>query len=154
MAVLYADSSALAKRYLAEVGTVWVQALLDPASGNEVYVARISHTELIAAITRRERGRTISATDATIARADFRADFAARYHPVEVTEVRVEEASLLAEKHGLRGYDAVQLACAMAIDAMYRMGGLPPITLISADAELNAAAAAEGLATEDPNVHP
>jgi hypothetical protein len=31
---------------------------------------------------------------------------------------------------------------------------MPDLTLVSADAELNAAARAEGLLVEDPNVHP
>ena len=154
MAVLYPDSSALVKRYIAETGSVWLRALLDPATGNEVYVARITHTEIIAALSRRERGGSLPAADAIIARADFRADFAADYHPVEVTEVRIEQASLLAEKHRLRGYDAVQLACALAVNAMYIVRGFAPITLLCADNELSAAAVLEGLATDDPNLHP
>ena len=32
--------------------------------------------------------------------------------------------------------------------------GMPPLTLVSADAAFNAAAAAEGLLVEDPNTHP
>lgn len=32
--------------------------------------------------------------------------------------------------------------------------GVPPATLVSADAELNAAATAEGIAVDDPNGHP
>jgi hypothetical protein len=31
---------------------------------------------------------------------------------------------------------------------------LTPLTLLSADGELNAAATAEGLAVDDPNAHP
>lgn len=59
----------------------------------------------------------------------------------------------LAERHGVRGYDAVQLAAARATDAVARSVGTPA-TLVSADLELNAAAAAEGIAVEDPNNHP
>ena len=56
MRVYFADSSALAKRYVAEVGTVWLRSLLDPATGAVVVIARITAVELIAALTRRERG--------------------------------------------------------------------------------------------------
>lgn len=154
MAVFFPDSSALVKRYLAETGSAWIRSLLDPTAGNEIYVARITHTELIAAITRRERGNGITSPDAIIARADFRADFASDYHPVEISDVRIEQASILAEKHGLRGYDAVQLACALAVHALYQAWSLPPITLLSADTALNAAASLEGLLVDNPYHHP
>jgi hypothetical protein len=51
----FADSSALAKRYVVEVGTAWLRALLDPTTGNVVVIARITAVELTAAFTRRER---------------------------------------------------------------------------------------------------
>lgn len=73
---------------------------------------------------------------------------------VEVTESLADRAMLLAEAHALRGYDAVQLAAALTVDASYRAAGLPPITLLSADTELNVAATAEGLTVDNPNSHP
>jgi uncharacterized protein len=54
----------------------------------------------------------------------------------------------------LRAYDAVQLAAAQEINANMKSAGAPPITLVSADVALNAAALAEGLAVDDPNTHP
>ena len=57
-------------------------------------------------------------------------------------------------KHGLRGYDAVQLAAAIQVrDERLALGASPP-TLVSADTELNAAAMMEGLRVENPNHHP
>ena|SRR5207249_606074 len=76
------------------------------------------------------------------------------YKIIEVTEALVNRAMALAETSGLRGYDAVQLAAALEVHTSYRVVGLPPITLISADAELNTAATAQGLTVEDPNTHP
>ena len=58
----------------------------------------------------------------------------------------------LAERKGLRGDDAVQLAAARAaITASRTLGAV--VTLVSADLDLNAAAVAEGIAVEDPNTH-
>jgi uncharacterized protein len=51
----FLDSSALAKRYIAETGSGWVQALADSAAANAVYVARITLVELVSAIARRSR---------------------------------------------------------------------------------------------------
>lgn len=73
---------------------------------------------------------------------------------VEVTETLATQAMRLAETHGLRGYDAIQLAAALAIQTLRVTQQLPAMTLVSADSELNAAATAEGLIVEDPHTHP
>ena len=56
-------------------------------------------------------------------------------------------------KHGLRGYDAVQLAAVLQVRDERVALGATPIILVSADTELNAAAMAEGLLVENPNNH-
>ena len=61
---------------------------------------------------------------------------------------------MLAETHGLRAYDAVQLAAVLELQASRTAGGLAPISLVSSDRDLNAAATASGLLVEDPNLHP
>lgn len=124
MPVYFSDTSALAKRYVAETGTGWIRGLLDPATGNVVILARITAVELIAAISRRERANSLSPADAATARADFRGDLADECQIVEVDEAVVNRAMLLAETHGLRGYDAVQLAAAMSVNAIYLAAGL------------------------------
>jgi hypothetical protein len=48
----------------------------------------------------------------------------------------------------------MQLAFAVAYEAQLTARGVGPLTLISADLELNQAAQAEGLLTDDPNQHP
>jgi hypothetical protein len=58
-----------------------------------------------------------------------------------------------AETYALRGYDAVQLAAAVEIHTRGEILGLSVLTLISADEDLNVAAAAEGLSVENPNSH-
>jgi len=73
---------------------------------------------------------------------------------VELTTPLVVDAMLLARTHGLRAYDAVQLAAMREVDRLHRTAGLGRVTLISADGELNAAATAEGLSVDDPNAHP
>jgi predicted nucleic acid-binding protein len=116
MAAYFFDSSALAKRYVAETGTAWVQSLVDPASDNEIYVARITLVELVSAITRRKRKGDLTPHDAAVALADLRADFASDYLPIEITASLVTQAEVLAERHTLRGYDAVQLAAALQVN--------------------------------------
>jgi len=60
----------------------------------------------------------------------------------------------LAEKHGLKGYDSIQLSTALELHTDRSITGSPPLTFVSADDKLNAAAQAEGLLVENPNNHP
>jgi predicted nucleic acid-binding protein len=148
------DTSALVKRYVVEIGTTWINSLFDPGLGHALYLARIAAVELTAAVSRRSRGGSLSAADAVTALTNFRADFHRRLLVIEITTVVLDHAERLAEKHALRAYDAVPLAALFVTDQHRARFALPPLTLLSADAELLAAAAAEGFATDDPNLHP
>jgi hypothetical protein len=149
MAAYFLDSSTVVKRYAQETGTPWVQALAAPAAGHLLVVVRITLAETVAAITRKERGGYITPQAAASALTDFQLDFTQQYAIVEVSVVLVDQAASLARMHGLRGYDAVQLAAALEAHSQ-----LPSLTLLSGDADLNAAAQAEGLSVDDPNNHP
>lgn len=151
MAVYFFDSSAVVKRYVSETGTAWVLRLVDPRANNHIHLARITGVEVIAAITRRNREGSLSANDAANAIADFRYDFSTAYRTVEITPGLIASAMQLAETHALRGYDAVQLAAALEVNAHTISLGLPAITLVSADGGLNRAAIISGLTTDDPN---
>ena len=65
MADYFVDSSPLVKRYVHETGSVWLSGLVSPAAGNDIYITRITTVEVIAALTRRARGGTIAAADAS-----------------------------------------------------------------------------------------
>ena len=153
MAAHFFDSSGLVKGYVNETGSAWVAGILNPAAGNVIHVARITAVEVVSAIARRQRQGSLSAAAAAGMLADFRHDLATAFHVVEITPALVVHAMSLAEVHALRGYDAVQLAAALYVHAQ-QASPQPTFTLVSADAELNAAAAAEGLAVDDPNLHP
>jgi len=163
MSVYFFDTSALVKRYAPENGIKWVQSLTDPAVGNLIYIARITGAEVIAAIRRKVRDRETIEADAKKSIANFRLDFATQYQIVEITDAVVGRAMTLIENHILRGYDGVQLAAAMEInDQLLAIGmpvaGVPALTIVSADKEINTAAGVEHLLVEDPesqkNLHP
>jgi len=154
MGFLFLDSSGLVKRYVSEAGTAWVRGVCDPSTDNALFIARITGVETISAITRRVRRGESSLPDASLAITSLRHHLASDYVPVDVTPPLIERAMLLAETHGLRGYDAVQLAAALQVHARSASLGLPDITFLSADSELNAAAIAEGLTVDNPNAHP
>ncbi len=149
MAAYFLDTSAVVKRYVLETGTSWVQPLTDPSAGHFLFVARVTDVEMTAAIARRRRLGSLTPAQAGQALAAFRQNLAQQYRIVEITIPLMRQASHLADRHVLRAYDAMQLAAALEIhDAN------PTLTLLSADAELNAAAIAEGVMVDNPNSHP
>jgi len=147
MPVYLLDSSALAKRYVAETGSMWIAGLMYPSAVNQINVARTSGVEVVAAITRRVRAGGMRADAGAAAITQFRNDFE-KLVRVEISPALVYRAMDLAERNVLRGYDAVQLASAMTLHERYQSLGLS-MTLVSADEELDAAALAEGLQAEN-----
>ncbi len=154
MPVLFLDSSALVKRYVRETGSPWPIQQTNPVTGHMLYVARITGVEVVSAIVRKARAGGLAAVDVANALVDFHADFSGGLSIVEVDAPVVNEAIRLAEKHGLRAYDAVQLAAALKVKVVPSATGVVPVTLVSADTDLNTAAKTEGLAVDDPNEHP
>jgi predicted nucleic acid-binding protein len=153
MAAFYGDSSALVKQYIREVGSARMIALTAPAADNRIYTALVTGAEIVTAIARRLRMGSIPATDATAEITAFRNQFHVQYGIVPVTDHVLERAMDLAEGHGLRGFDAIQLSCALMTRDRLASRRTPTLTFLSADSSLNAAAAAEGLAVENPNAH-
>jgi uncharacterized protein len=151
MAIYFVDSSALVKRYISETGSTWVLELFNPAIDNAIFVAAITGVEIIAAIARRSRTGSISTSDATVVCNQFRDDLQTDYQIVEITEEIITSGMALAETLELRGYDAVQLAAGCTLNKLCIASGLPVVTFVSADHQLNLAAVAKGLSVENPN---
>lgn len=76
------------------------------------------------------------------------------YDIIDLDRTILAQAIALPQRHRLRGYDAIQLATALAADRALRAANLPPLTFIAADRDLLVAARAEGLVMDDPNEHP
>jgi len=140
--IYFLDSSALVKRYVSERGTAWVNALTT-APVTELYIAQVTGVEVVAAMARRLPER-----QAHTAIAAFRADFITGFAVIRMTDDVVERAMTMAMKHKLRGYDALQLAAAMAL---LELAAPRAVTLAASDAELLRAGKTEGFVVADPN---
>lgn len=148
--MFYLDSSALVKRYVMERGSIWLRAQLP----NGFIVATIAFAEVSSALARRLKGGTLSAHDYTQAKTMFEFDMDYRFALVEVNKALCRRAGQLAEKHALRGYDSLQLACAIHTDHQMRQIGQGPITFLVADNNLLQAGVAEGLLVDNPENYP
>ena len=119
----------------------------------------LARVEVAAALWRKHRTGEIDLDDALLLNRDFAADYAGslekppRFHTVALTAGTIGRAAELAGSHGLRAYDAVQLACALATRAVDENCTM----LASFDRELTRAAVAEGfevLAPVEPREPP
>jgi hypothetical protein len=154
MPAYYADTSALVKRYIAETGSGWVRQLTDPANRNAVYTSRLAGPELTAAVVRRTRGANVPAADLRATLTEFHHDWQREYRVVEIAVDLVDRAMALAEQYGLRGYDAMHLAAALAVNQALTTQGQLALVFVSADREQCDAATSLGLAVIDPNSMP
>ena len=110
-----------------------------------VGTSAISRVEVGAALARAARGNRLDAEDARGAQVQFAEDWP-DLGKVPVTDTLLTHAEELAWKHGLRAYDAVQLAAALLCEEA--ITGLGESVLFgSFDGELTAAANEEGLRT-------
>ena len=154
MADYFLDTSALVKRHVTEVGTTWVKSLVRAKAGHTLYIARITAVEVTSAITRRQHSGDLSPAQAGAILGHFRRQLTQRYRVIELTPILFNNAMQAARKHQLRAYDAVQLAVALEVQRLQQDAGLGPVTLVSADRDLNTAATAEEMAVDDPTMHP
>ena len=109
--IVYLDASALVKRYVAEAGSPEVEALINEAQA--IGTAVISRAEVAAALARAARTGLVAGEAATKALQAFNADWEHLVR-LQLGEPLAARAAALAWEHGLRGYDAVHLASALA----------------------------------------
>ena len=108
--ITYLDASALVKRYIVERGSRETIALT--ADSDLTATSIVSRAEVAAAFAKGVRAGLVKDDVARDARRRFASDWP-NLARVFVTEALVERAEGLAWEHGLRGYDAVQLASAI-----------------------------------------
>jgi len=155
MSAYYLDSSAIVKRYVRERGSAWVVSITDIGAQNEVLTTLMSGAEVVAAICKSGRTGSITPQDVVKALATFKSEFRTHFVVINISDQTVDSAMTLAEKHGLRGYDSVQLATALELKAEQDLtNAASPLIFVGGDNKLNAAAQAEGLLVENPNNHP
>jgi predicted nucleic acid-binding protein len=136
--ILYLDTSSLIKLYVPEPESAAVKRLVDAAE--VIATSRIAYAEARAALARKRRERGVSPADYRTIAQDFDHDWES-YFVVDVSDGLVKLGGSLAEKHALRGFDAIHLASAMTI----RKQGDRPVSFSCYDARLSRAARREGL---------
>ena len=146
--IWYCDSSALVKRYVRETGSPWFR---EQVSQHRLLTSTLAVAEVPAALARRKRDGTFSTFEFHRSRTHLTRHLqAGQYTLLSPTLEIIEQASLLIYRLPLAGYDAVHLATALfALRSIDR----DQFCFLTSDRQLQRAAEAEGVATENPNEH-
>lgn len=142
----FADSSALVTLYVHEPGR-------RSSLGSPLAVSVLARVEVPAALWRKHRAGEIDERSAQTLIAEFEADYfgtaeeSPSFTAVAVSPSVLDDAARLCGVHGLRAYDAVQLASALAARAV-----APECRQLAAyDAALRVAAHVEGFSLIPPD---
>lgn len=146
----FVDSSAVAKRYLKEIGSSWVLSWIEPSASHVIILSELALIEVQSLLARRVRDGNLVSSDATLLRGDFLLHYRDDYLIVPLETLIAQMAGQLVNKHKLRSLDAIQLAS--AIHAANILA--EPILFITSDSNLIQAASAEGFTCDNPNHYP
>lgn len=140
--ILFLDTSALVKIYIAEPGSVRMR---EAVAREELKAASVlAFAEIHATFARRRREELLLATELEQIQTSFSADWE-QVIQVPVGAVVLDLVPRLCERHPLRGADAVHLA-----SALFLQGEGLEVLFACSDRHLLEAAAAAGLAIFDP----
>lgn len=133
--IAYFDTSALVPLFINEPSTDHCTRLWNDAS--RVVSVRLLYPEARASLARAERMRRVSPAQHAAAIVELDSTVAEVDH-IELTADLATSAGALAHTHGLRGYDAVHLAAAIAVADT-------DFIVVTGDANLAAAATSVGI---------
>jgi len=135
--IVYLDTSALVKLFIDEPDTAVIADLLQHASATFTHL--ITYAEARAALAKAVRMKRIN-DEAHISYKVALESYWGNIDVISLNMSQIKRAGDLAEIHGLRGYDCVQLAAAELIFEQSR-----DVTFASFDQHLNQAARAIGM---------
>lgn len=135
--ILYLDTSSLVKLYVEEGDSDHVVELVESAKVTATSI--VAYAEARAAFAGKHRENALNSREYRRLVSTLNEDWES-YLIVQMQDEIVRTAGDLAEKHGLRGFDAIHLSSAMAL----RNGLKTPIVFSSSDQRLNDASRSEG----------
>lgn len=155
MITYYLDSSVAVKLYVAETGSDWVRSLLLTTPQDlAVISSHLLCVEVWSAFARRLRSGIVTPDQHARINDWFLQHRYGLYRFKAVDDEIIQTTRELFTAYGLRAYDAIHLATALLANRQLLSKQLSPVIFLCADDQLVAAAAAEGLAVDNPNDHP
>ena len=152
MALLYLDTSALAKVYVRERGSELMAELTSEDADHGLAICAITQVEFHSVISRRRREGDLDNDEVKRAAERFDNHFRNVFERCPVDDRTLNLASVIVSRHVLRASDAIQLAaCLTLIDDLTLSGeARGALTFVCADRRLLIAARSEGLTVLNP----
>lgn len=150
MTAYFVDTSALAKRYISETGSTWTRSWLHINTGNVILVSELARVEMFSLLHRYQRTGTFSVASIGRMKTAFLQHLQSEYSIVTLDSSLIVEAANLTTRHPLHALDSMQLASVIRASRSITA----QLTFVTADSILLNAAVAEGLKTDNPNMHP
>lgn len=136
--MIYFDTSALAKKYVNEIGTEEIRGIID--SGSTIVTSKLTYAEMLSAFARRTRAGDISESEFDQLANDFESDWQS-FHAIDFQDELFALVKQVIRAYALRGADSIHLASALWIRDSFKEN----ITFVASDDSLIKAAHAEGL---------
>jgi predicted nucleic acid-binding protein len=151
MPALLWDASALAKRYLPELGTATVDALFNLVEPTGLLTTSIGYTETFAVLLRRRNAGDLDQASFAAATQALHNDvlYLARLGILPITDPTIISSTPLILRHNLNATDAAILTLLLDHDRALQAGS-QRCALIACDQRLLRAARAEGLVAFNP----
>lgn len=151
MRLFLLDGSALAKRYIAEIGTPSLDYLFDHVTADRLLVLNVGVAEVVSVLVRRKNAGILSANLMLQAFLWLGNEIinAPAIRKLEPTNSLVIGALIHILNHSVNATDAVVLQAALHLAHDSRING-DDLVLVASDKRLIRAAQAEGLETFDP----
>lgn len=151
MTSYFVDTSALAKRYVREVGSGWMWQQSISTAGHNLFISELTVVELSSLLARQARMGILPQQNAQSLLTNFNYHIATQYLVRQIDMSVIQRAQGLVWKYPLRTLDSIQLASALEIRKLFPD---EPIHFLSADNNLLTAAQGEGFLVDNPNNHP
>lgn len=147
----FLDGSALAKRYVSEIGSALVDVILDTVAEPRIYLLNIGFAEVVSVLVRKKNAGGISATVFNQALLNLEREVirSVGKHLLSFDNSVASDALPFIIKHAINSTDAIILRVALDIAQLSRAGG-DDIVLVASDQRLLRAAQVEGLSTFNP----
>ena len=119
-----------------------------------IYTSVLTQPEIVSALQRRVREGILEADQAQQLAQHVLEHMTQSYALATITPPVITQACALLHRHPLRAYDALHLACALAVREAITRQQLSGPVFVAADDALLAAALAEGFPVYNPLQHP
>ena len=145
------DTSALAKRYIPELGTSSVNYLIETIPKNRMFMLILSLGEILSVLVRKRNSKQISDRFYSQSLAEFNKELL-RDKVISIQSVYdklIQESLKLIEQYSLNATDAIILECALGINGELRVKG-DDLVLVTTDIRLSNAAKSSELKVWNP----